>query len=276
MVKHLLAILGVLTHHLLVLLFLFQFVVESLELLVLGRMAVALWTWENIVHVISKRDLWAESVHHVVFIIGSMPNITSSSFLLAIILRLFIEIWGLLHHRSVHHLLPVSWITTAGVAHRVSLELVQASCNAFNLGWKFDTSSLVQNNFVSISKSKLMRFKIKLTAKGLVNLSLCSCWPNDSLLYILRTPFCLKLDDCCFYPLSNHNVARYYFGMPFRFQARILLNLLLHLQRLPDGKGGFSYSNSFYRSTASYCFAHYWSSCSLHFHVLHLNWGSLS
>ena len=104
-----------------------------------------------------------------------MPNITSSSFLLAIILRLLIEIWGLLHHRSVHHLLPVSWITTAGVAHRVSLELVQASCNAFNLGWKFDTSSLVQNNFVSISKSKLMRFKIKLTAKGLVNLSLCSC-----------------------------------------------------------------------------------------------------
>lgn len=238
-------------------------------------MAVALCTWENIVHVVSKRDLWAESVHHVVFIIVSMSDVTSSSLLFAIILRLFIEIWGLLHHRSVHHLLPVSRIATTCVAHWVSLELVQASCNAFNLGWKFDTSSLVQNNFVSISKSKLIRFQIKLTAKELVNLSLYSCWPNDFLLYILQIPFCLELDGCCFYPSFDHSVARYYFEMPSRFRARILLSLLLHLQRSPDGKGGFSYLNSFYRSTTNYCFAHCWSSCSLHYHASHLNWGSL-
>ena len=107
----------------------------------------------------TQGDLGAKSIHKVVvvFIVVTMPDVTSSSFLFAVILRLLVEVWGLLHHGAMHHLLAIPWVAASCVAHRISLELVEPSSNAFNLGWKFDATALVQNDFVSLSNNKLIR-----------------------------------------------------------------------------------------------------------------------
>ena len=181
-----------------------------------------------------------------------MSDVTSSSLLFAVILRLFVEVWGLLHHGAMHHLLPIPWVAASCVTHWISLELVEPSGNAFDLSWKFDATALVQNNFVSISNNRLIRKWFKLTAKELVNSSLCSCWLNGSLLWILQSPFCRESDDC-FCPSFDHRLEYYCSRMPSRFQAGTLSDLRLRLQQSLGGKGDSSYLNSFCLMTAWYC-----------------------
>lgn len=141
-VEHLLASLAVLGHHLVVvmLLLLFEFVVECMELCTLSSVRRG----EDCIDVLSQRDLWAESIYLVVVAATRHSNIRyRSTFLLFATSREFIEVRCLLNHARLGDGLRVI------LAYRISLKLVNASRDRLNLDWQFEC--LVSSHFVPVA-----------------------------------------------------------------------------------------------------------------------------
>ena len=113
-----------------VMLLLFQLVVERLELLALVRMAQAVIRGEHIVDVLAEGHFGAESIHQVrrcvVVTVAPcqilQPNIAVTGVAFGLRVRELIEIGCI-----------VLGLSTSRIPHRVSLKLVEAASNALDL-----------------------------------------------------------------------------------------------------------------------------------------------
>ena len=95
-IQHLLAVLAVLSHHLVMLLLLLELVVEGLELgaLVVGPRR------EHSVYVLTQGHLWTESVHLVVVAVGRQTHVVQATapFWLLCTSRELVKVGSLLRH----------------------------------------------------------------------------------------------------------------------------------------------------------------------------------
>ena len=137
-IQHLLAVLRCASHHLIMVLLLFQFVVESLELLALVGVSKAVVWSENCVDVLAKWDFGTEPIHQVgrgVIIAASIGNVLKANVAIACV-----SIW-----LGPWELIEVGWllllVSTTSVTHWVSLKLVESTSNALDLRRQFKAST---------------------------------------------------------------------------------------------------------------------------------------